>query len=886
MMNLSPRTFLAVCFTLSVAIALPFQGAAAARPLPSPWAPFLRPNMSARGPWHQARNLVPAGNAVRYSAAAQVFDLGASFIPDGLNAKDEVVGNIFDASVQNSVPHAGLWSNGVLTPLPEQPGAIQSDAYAINQAGRIVGGDTVPSKKGNDFHAIFWNGVGPPTQVGPIASFGPGSDGSQANGVDAAGDVVGETVGPSQKSFQETGFVSKNGGPPSTAGRGDSGVDGSSDIGAITPDGRLLLGWASTSTSFDYYLWPGASPNAAGVRLDLHPMGSGFTVLGGAPGGLMINDLASDGTVIGYKDSSGTPVVRTKYIRLPTGAETPLTRIGGVNAVNAKHVVAGTIPAGNTIHAAIWQNGEVTDLNTLLPANSGFTLFDALAINDNGDIVGIAGHNNQQVGFLLKPASAEVTSVLPEVGSAAGGDLITIIGSGLKDATEVQFVPQGFGSEKDAYTVTVPVSAAYRTDETISIPSAPDMTAAVHANVGSHKENTSVKTDILITLKSGDGTVTTTTPSSQDEYTFSLPEVTKVSPGVGSMYGETTLTVDGKYLYGAAGVSFDPYKEVNCGRSDPMKLPPGVDEPVAHTASIGQPDYAHRQVLTLKPTPSFENIVKVLHVPAWCGIGWDVSVEIPVKGTCGRLDRLCEFLTSPKNQFDDTFVTDPLAVTSVRPTSGPILADNKTITIKGAGFDFGGYPKVEFMQVGSHEPADAVPAGKVGVVSDDEIRAVVPEFAWLISRLGLVDLSADVVVTEALGPKGAGTTIQSDRSSADQYQVEGPDVTSVNPAKVGSAGGQIVDVKGRGFTGALKVEFLRFGTKKPISANTSEAFADVDVVSDDELTFRVPNVTNLVDQNKGPFPVHVVVGIPVGVQRPPQLIKSVVNQHDKLTFTR
>lgn len=67
-------------------------------------------------------------------------------------------------------------------------------------------------------------------------------------------------------------------------------------------------------------------------------------------------------------------------------------------------MVAGTIAVGNTglVHAAIWKNGAVTDLNTLLPAHSGFTLFDALAINDNGDVVGIGGHNNQQVGFLLK----------------------------------------------------------------------------------------------------------------------------------------------------------------------------------------------------------------------------------------------------------------------------------------------------------------------------------------------------------------------------------------------------------------------------------------------------------------------------------------------------
>ena len=213
--------------------------------------------------------------------AATVVDRGV-FVPAGLNAKDQVVGNIFDGNLPNAVPHAGLWSNGVLSPLPEQAGAIQSDAYAINQAGRIVGDDRVPAQGGYDVHAVFWNGVGAPIQVGPIASFGPGSDFSQASGVDAAGDVVGFTVGPSTVTFQLTGFVSENG-ALSTVGRGNSGVNGSSQVGAITADGSALLGSASTGTSSGYDLWPGASPNAAGVQLNFNPALSGVTVLGGPP---------------------------------------------------------------------------------------------------------------------------------------------------------------------------------------------------------------------------------------------------------------------------------------------------------------------------------------------------------------------------------------------------------------------------------------------------------------------------------------------------------------------------------------------------------------------------------------------------------------------------
>jgi hypothetical protein len=148
--------------------------------------------------------------------AANVVDLGA-FVPAGLNAKDQVVGNILDGSVPNALPRAGVWSNGFLSPLPEQSGATQSDALAINQAGRIVGDDTVPTAhNGPDTHAVFWDLASAPTQVGPIASVGAGGDSSQANGVDTAGDVAGITVGPLQG--QTTGFVAHIGGSLRSSG--------------------------------------------------------------------------------------------------------------------------------------------------------------------------------------------------------------------------------------------------------------------------------------------------------------------------------------------------------------------------------------------------------------------------------------------------------------------------------------------------------------------------------------------------------------------------------------------------------------------------------------------------------------------------------------------
>jgi probable HAF family extracellular repeat protein len=58
----------------------------------------------------------------------------------------------------------------------------------------------------------------------------------------------------------------------------------------------------------------------------------------------------------------------------------------------------------------------MTDLNSFLPANSGWRLEDATAINDLGQIVGEGTINGQHHAFLLNTADSSAT---PEPASVA-----------------------------------------------------------------------------------------------------------------------------------------------------------------------------------------------------------------------------------------------------------------------------------------------------------------------------------------------------------------------------------------------------------------------------------------------------------------------------------
>lgn len=56
--------------------------------------------------------------------------------------------------------------------------------------------------------------------------------------------------------------------------------------------------------------------------------------------------------------------------------------------------------------AVLWQNGVITDLNTLIPADTGWELTEAKSINDAGQITGIGTLNGERRGFRITLAPA------------------------------------------------------------------------------------------------------------------------------------------------------------------------------------------------------------------------------------------------------------------------------------------------------------------------------------------------------------------------------------------------------------------------------------------------------------------------------------------------
>ena len=108
------------------------------------------------------------------------------------------------------------------------------------------------------------------------------------------------------------------------------------------------------------------------------------------------------------------------------------------------------VPPASDLRAFLYHGGALYDLNSLIPAGSGWTLSLAIGINDAGQIAGAGFHNGQQRAFLLTPAAAgpSVSAVVgaglstPSVTTLSTNGLFTIFGSG--------FAPPGAAAQSAA----------------------------------------------------------------------------------------------------------------------------------------------------------------------------------------------------------------------------------------------------------------------------------------------------------------------------------------------------------------------------------------------------------------------------------------------------
>lgn len=306
------------------------------------------------------------GPGITTGPGSQAFDICSG----GIVVGSSVVSDLGPAT------RAFRWHDGGLAPLDPLPGDEHSVAFGIC-AGTVIGQSYMIGDLSG--RAVSWSVLSAsPTSIG---NFEP-------RAINADGVVVGRRIvlpggAESRAVIYDSAVLSDI---PTLGGS-------SNEANAINTQGDVVGSSSTASGSIHAFL----RPHSGGATIDLGTLG------GPSSHATDVNTLRQ---IAGF---SQTPDGNTRAFLtsiLPGNLVAPLMDLGALTpngqsyayALNDAGVVVGTSDS----HAVMWNAGVITDLNDLIPPESGWTLRLATSINDDGDIVGIGRHHGRGRAFILR----------------------------------------------------------------------------------------------------------------------------------------------------------------------------------------------------------------------------------------------------------------------------------------------------------------------------------------------------------------------------------------------------------------------------------------------------------------------------------------------------
>jgi probable HAF family extracellular repeat protein len=270
------------------------------------------------------------------------------------------------------------------------PGYPLMLAAGINGRGQIVG---IARARSDTRESRAWH-LAAPDQTPRLLALAPGGDSASARALTDDGRIVGggtRTVGGQTHALLWTAADR----PPQDLGTAD---DGDFSIAQAIAAGGEIVGAANDR--------PGGRPRGF-VRAGDGPL----ALLPLLPGGSTAHARAINdtGVIVGWGDNDEAELCAVVWergrARVLEGLGDEPTSAWSVN--NRGQIVGASATGRKRLHATLWEGGRAIDLNTQIPADSGWILQVAHRINDRGQVIGRGTFQGQGCLYRLDPAPTE-----------------------------------------------------------------------------------------------------------------------------------------------------------------------------------------------------------------------------------------------------------------------------------------------------------------------------------------------------------------------------------------------------------------------------------------------------------------------------------------------
>jgi probable HAF family extracellular repeat protein len=332
--------------------------------------------------------LVAASAAPAMASTYTMTDLGSlgygTTVATAINAGGQITGESYlgtEVQVKCPIPrdkppcfthpgHAFLWSNGKLTDLGTL-GGLDSSGSAINDLGEVVGtsGTSIGSSAFTD-------------QSGTMTAINTGNPAAVNDSGEIAGGGPFPVVNEPGDVFEQA-FTYQNG--------------QTTVLGLLPGEGGVFTAASAINSSGEVV---GSGDNSASDERAWKDQNGTMTDIGtlGGPQA-SASAINKSGQIVGFSQTKSD----ADHGFLSSGGK--MTDLGLNVFPNAISDLGAIVGQGQTGDAFVERAGAIQNLNTLVAAGSGFTLTDAVGINDNGQIVANGSNNTtgQTNAFLLTP---------------------------------------------------------------------------------------------------------------------------------------------------------------------------------------------------------------------------------------------------------------------------------------------------------------------------------------------------------------------------------------------------------------------------------------------------------------------------------------------------